>query len=503
LVGKLRGVAAAAAAALDENGGNGAERGENAMDEALPEEAEPGPAVDEDHDDDDAPLLPEDNQARLHQDIVADMIVETMGEPTLFMDGQNHQLKQMFQLIREDLFPGSMLKSGGSCSPFQQTLDFMKGFMNMHQFFKGATFKASLETPDKSKVANSLTEAFEPALTKVAAASRRVFLTYFGELESLVQKTFTPKGIHGAWVGVGVAEFDQEQIFNRCPGWDRAFSAAEKLEIHARMPLVVAEAAPLGYASDESIFKHMGDLIGPPSRGLPGAAPLVGPPVQIAVAEPPDPIPLLLPPIVQQVAQRVQPLLVPRLNPPAKAVSANATSLQHLAFDRWRASFWTKANINAAMAMQAAAQKATDDAKQVVLQGKLAKKQVAADRKRQKAEAAALDLVLGPRLHVARSRTAALACERCMKLMPLVPENAADDWKECDTCNGRWYCPGNDGKCLEQLAEHEEFCKPAAAQAEALHQAALAAAPRAMGGAKRPRNGAAGGGRGRGRGKKA
>ena len=56
LVGKLRGAAAAAAGALDENGGNGAERGENAMDEALPEEAEPGPAVDEDLDDDDVPL---------------------------------------------------------------------------------------------------------------------------------------------------------------------------------------------------------------------------------------------------------------------------------------------------------------------------------------------------------------------------------------------------------------------------------------------------------------
>lgn len=508
LVGKLRakvqgeqGVDAEEDMAVDlEERGEEGEEGEEGA--AVGPETEEPPVDMEDIEDDGHQAQVEDTAAAARADIVAGAIANMKDEPTLFMDGEGHQLKQIFQLLDHDKFPGSIFKSGGSCSPFQQTLDVMKAFMTIRKFLNGHEFQASLALPDNKKVVNALTRGFGPHLSKIASASRRVFITFLGEIGSLVAKAYTPKSIRKAWGLVGAVEFNQEMILGRCPGWEAAFSQTEKLAIHKRMPLIVQEAASLGYASDESIMKHMGDLIGPPSRGLPNAAPLVGPQPQaaqnMAGAAAAVAVGAALPLIIQPAHVQGPMLAAPRLNPPTKPIPANATPLQLLGIDRWRASFWTKAYLNAAMAFQAAAQNAKEEDKQAKLQKKANKKQVAEDAKRQKDEAKALDLVLGPKQRVVRAKNAALACERCAMVMPLAPPNAADDWQSCDYCEGRWYCPHKDGLCLALLAEHEGVCRVAAAEREREYQLAVAAAPR--GPPKTPKRNLVGG-RGGGRGK--
>jgi hypothetical protein len=153
------------------------------------------------------------------------------------------------------------------------------------------------------------------------------------------------------------------------------------------------------------------------------------------------------------------------------------------------------------MTMQAAAQKVLEDAKQSKIKITLAKKQVAADTKRLKDLEKADNVTFGPRQRVPRPKEATIKCERCMTVMPVDDPTAADDWKGCDTCDGRWYCPGNEGRCFAQLDDHEAFCKNASILAEALHQQHVVDAPRVLPGTKRPRTKAAEG-RGRGRGRK-
>ena len=423
------------------------------------------------------------------------MIKAMKDEPTLFMDGENHQLQQIFQLLVHDLFRGSVLKSGGSCSPTQQLLDYIKAFMTLHNFFNGVTLQRALETPDDLKIPNCLTREFGPALAVIDSASRRVFLTYFHELEDLVERTYDHKTIQKGWIAIGATDFDQERQLARCPGWNDQFTADEKLEIHACMPKIVRDCAPLGYATDESIYEHLGHLIGPPSRGLPGATPLVGPVVAEAV---------VLPPIDHQAPQTTTQtrLLIPRLTPPDAHVGVAKMSLQQMAFSRWRASFWTKDNILMAISMQGDAQRAIENIKTARMEANLLKKHVAANKKEAKRQDREDTVTFGPRQRVNRPKNEVLCCEFCLKDMPTEPPEAADDWQQCDTCEGRWYCP--EDTCLQSLAEHETRCKIKRQQVEQDFQAAKIAAPRiiATETIPAPKRKTPGGGGGRGKGPK-
>jgi len=103
---------------------------------------------------------------------------------------------------------------------------------------------------------------------------------------------------------------------------------------------------------------------------------------------------------------------------------------------------WQRDDGNGCGSGVVAAQKSTEDAKQAVLQKKLEKKQVAADKKRQKDEAAELNLQLGPRQHVARSKIAALSGQyrraRARALfVPKRPHLFAAPLKHAHTPSGR------------------------------------------------------------------
>jgi len=132
----------------------------------------------------------------------------------------------------------------------------------------------------------------------------------------------------------------------------------------------------------------------------------------------------------------------------------------------------------------------------------LLKKQVAADKREAKRQDREDTVTVGPRQRVNRPKNEVLCCELCLKDLPTEPPEAADDWQQCDTCEGRWYCP--EDRCLQSLAEHETRCKIKRQQVEQDFQAAKIAAPRIIAAEtiSVPKRKAPGGGGGRGKGPK-
>lgn len=256
------------------------------------------------------------------------------------------------------------------------------------------------------------------------------------------------------------------------------------------MPAVVHDCASLGYATDDSIYKHLGHLIGPPSRGLPGAVSLCEitqeEPQHVGIVNPEE--------LVQPVAQR---LLVPRLNPPESFHPAKM-SLQNMAFTRWRASFWTKDNIMNAMAMQSRIQQEKEDLKTAKATAARHNKEVAAIKRAEREQERKDREQFGPRRRIKRISSEPLCCECCLENMPIETADAADDWQTCDTCDGRWFCTS--ASCVLRLNEHEVLCSARKEKMEKEYQEIRLAAPRV--GLESSKRKSPGGGAGRGKGPK-
>ncbi len=91
----------------------------------------------------------------------------------------------------------------------------------------------------------------------------------FSMIEAEVQKIWIPSMLSEGIKLIGIDEFNQEFILNNCPGFETHFTAEDKNEIYRRLPALIQECIPHACAPDELIFKHLGDIVGPPSRGLP------------------------------------------------------------------------------------------------------------------------------------------------------------------------------------------------------------------------------------------
>ena len=269
--------------------------------------------------------------------IISDMQKMTKDEITLFMDGETHYLRQVMRIVLDNAVNFSVLKSGGSSSGFQQLLDGIRGFMALRKRLTGASFWNLLELSDSNLPKNALTAAFGPLLKDMEASSRRTYMAYFSMVEAEVQKIWTPTMLSEGIKFVGIDEFNQEFILNKCPGFETHFTAEDKKEIYRRLPALVQECIAYACAPDEIIYKHLGDIVGPPSRGLPQTSFRT----ENQWAD-------------NEENNRRRPLLTePSLNPPDRPVPKNAIPVSALDFSRHRGCILTSDSIKAGLAVQA------------------------------------------------------------------------------------------------------------------------------------------------------
>ena len=117
--------------------------------------------------------VPQDELMRQIQKEGAEMM---NNRGILFLDGEENFLAGVLRWL--DISKVDLLKSGGSCTAFQQLMDKVKSFMNIKQFFNGNKFAHILKKPDEDILPNDLMNAWEPHLKSVPMASRRVFLFF-------------------------------------------------------------------------------------------------------------------------------------------------------------------------------------------------------------------------------------------------------------------------------------------------------------------------------------
>ena len=404
---------------------------------------------------------------------------EMYGRPLFFQDGERNFLVAVLALLGFDRLCFDLLKSGGSCTAFQQLLDRIKSFLQIRGFYNGREFQKILELQDKDIPKTSLISEWEHIFEPVDPASRRVFLRFLYAFPTQIDKHITELTLRKGWRDIFVYPFNQRGMFEVVPGYSK-LTDEEKVELDARIPDIIAACIKEGSAnaSDELIYKHVGHIIGTPRRGLPGDRDAARPPRVVDLDEG-----------VEEGDEGEEDAEAEAEQPAKKKGSSGRKEraimpLERMFFNRWRAAYFTPETYRRALAVQA--QRVADAA-----MAKEQKAQAAAEEKAKKAEetaakkavkAAAKQLkdeerALGPRIKVARSKEAVERCFECLATYTDPPVGEESPWTGCDHCDARWVC-GNLA-CKDELERHEVKCKLKRIAQEAAHQAAVMAAPRA------------------------
>lgn len=304
----------------------------------------------------------------------------------------------------------------------------------------------------------------------VDPASRRVFLRFLYTLPTQVAKHITELTLRKGWRDIFVYPLDQRGMFEVVPAYSK-LSDSQKEEMDARIPDIIAEciAEEKATASDALIFKHVGHIIGPPRRGLPGDTDAAEPPRVVDLDEGDE----------EYEDETEQPA---RKKVPSGRKRA-VKPLEEMFFNRWRAAIFTPETYRKALADRV--QRERDKAHE-----KTMKTQAAAEEKTKKAEEAAAkkkartaanqlrdeEKALGPRVKVARSKEAVDECFQCLASYVAPPDGQDSLWTGCEHCDGRWVC--NLPDCVAALSEHEVKCKQRRLEKERAHQEVVQAAPR-------------------------
>ena len=390
---------------------------------------------------------PEDNDisnAPIVNSIIDELRKMTKSEITLFMDGETHYLRQVMRIVLDNKTNHNVIKSGGSSSGFQQLLDSIRGFMALRKRLTGASFWKLLELNDNDLPKNELTAAFGPLLRDMDASSRRTYMAYFSMIEGEVQKIWTPAMLSQGVKMIGIDDFNQEFILNKCPGYETHFTAEDKAEIYRRLPALIKECIPHSCAPDDLIYTHLGDIVGPPSRGLPTTS--------FRKDNQWD----------SQDDPQMNLLMEPALNTPDRPVSKNAIPVSALDFGRHRAYLLTSDSIKAGLAVQAdykagliRAKKEKEQNRKLAQEQKLAAKIITSEKKaKSKTESAELK-ALGPKRKIYVPRGSVKECHQCLVNYPSEPMNAIR-WVSCDYC-GRLSC--SEAICAEIMTRHIDACK--------------------------------------------
>ena len=444
------------------------------------------------HHDDDEEVEAEDMLPATHKEAITDPDVEDVPQDELmrhiqkegaemmnnrgilFLDGEENFLAGVLRWL--DISKVDLLKSGGSCTAFQQLMDKVKSFMNIKQFFNGNKFAHILKKPDEDILPNDLMNAWEPHLKSVPMASRRVFLRFLYCFPTLCTKHVNELTIVEGWSNIHVHPFNQRAMLNVCPGYEYQLNDDEKTEIDETFPTMVAEAATEGYPTDEMIYKNIGHIIGVPARGL-------------SIDQNDDdnhPFPAI--PSDDSQDSEYNPPAPKRnaLDPRARRV----LSLQSLSFGRWRAALFTPESLRHTLAVRVAQAKSAEDAKKRLEEHKQEAKQLKEAEKASKAIATAQkkevaaakkalaeeEKALGRRRKVNRPATALTECNGCLDdyIAPVL--GALETWKTCVGCKSLYWCSKPD--CAVHMENHETKCIEKQKQLEAVHQAKVAAPPR-------------------------
>ena len=87
---------------------------------------------------------------------------------------------------------------------------------------------------------------------------------------SLIEKFTTELVIENGWKDIFVHTFNQRGMLEVVPGYNSKLSDNDRVTIDERIPTITEEVTQSGLPTvdDEIIFKHLGNIIGPPQRGL-------------------------------------------------------------------------------------------------------------------------------------------------------------------------------------------------------------------------------------------
>jgi hypothetical protein len=150
-------------------------------------------------------------------------------------------------------------------------MDRIKAFLQIRAFFNGSEFLKLLQLKDSEIQPNSLMREWSSLLTCVPPASRRVFPRFLYAFPTQCSKHVTEVTLRNGWKNIFVYPFNQRGMFEVVPGYKKNLTDEQRDALDTRIPKIVNECILFGYAnaSDEMIYKHCGDIIGKPRRGLP------------------------------------------------------------------------------------------------------------------------------------------------------------------------------------------------------------------------------------------
>jgi len=436
------------------------------------EEGEEGKEGEEGEEDADAGT--EDSQEQLER-----VWQQMFKRPLFCQDGERNFLAAVLSLLEFDRLCFDLVKSGGSCTAFQQLMDRVKSFMQIRGFYNGAEFRKILQLPDEDIPKTSLIKEWEDIFKPVDPASRRVFLRFLYTFPTQVDKHITELTLRKGWRDIYVYPFDQRGMFEVVPAYSK-LTDEEKEELDALMPDIVAECIKNGSAnaSDEVIHKHVGHIIGPPRRGLPGDTDAARPPRIVDLDEGEG-----------EGEEEGEEEVDDEEHQPARKKGTSGPkkravmSLQQMFFNRWRAAYFTPDSYRKALADKAQhivdAALAKERKAQTVAEEKAKKAEETANKKAAKTDAKRekdAKKELGPRIRVARDKSAVERCHECLTTYVEPPFGQESLWTGCEHCDERWAC--EDPDCKEALDKHEAKCKQKRIEAEEKYQMAVDAAPR-------------------------
>jgi hypothetical protein len=400
---------------------------------------------------------------------------EQYRRPLFFLDGEKSFLNAVLGRMTDlDGLCFDLIKSGGSCTAFQQLLDKIKAFMQLHGFFGGVDFRRILELPDSAIEPNALMREWAPVIADCDPASRRTFERFFFCFPTQLQKHINEITLGKGWANIWVWPFNQRKMLEVVPSYSADLSDEQRDALDKLMPVMVQAVASAGSAnaSDELINHYVGHIIGGPRRGLSNDSPEIPPMFEPQGEDE-----------AEEKAAEDQPPAKKAARTSMKVVDRAVTSLQRMYFDRWRASYFTPSTLRAALALKAkliaeTAQK-KETAARVKREAKEAKEAIATEKKEEKVMKKAqkdLEKELGPRRKVYRP-AGKVECQLCLTEYEPPVLGTEETWLECEFCYGRWWC--DNAECKRQLeGVHEPRCRARSAKVEAQHQANAKAAPR-------------------------
>ena len=339
------------------------------------------------------------------------------------------------------------LKSSPNCSSWQAPLDRKRLWAQIHRYLNGPKFAKLMATPDDKLELNAIALQARAVLTELPAADLRTATRFLHGLSSELPIIFAESPVRSSWRNI--EPFNQDNLLSYCSLYAQ-FSNSEKVELASRMPELISRSMTAGTPDDVVVFALMGDIIGLPSRGLPGTSP-----VRSATEG-------IIWPHALNCASRTgleECDCGPNDSEPVVRTAVRAKPVVPIAvlpLNQWRAIFLTEATMRR---RQLEAEQRLSDAtaqKKQLIEERERLKKAKAEGKVQRAEEAAMKKAAGPLRKIVQPTRWECSNTACCARWVTPELGLKSKWLGCDHCN-RWWCPRSE--CLAQLKVHEPICR--------------------------------------------